>query len=1234
MNPLPATSRTHLEDVLKTVARRFPYPVAASANKALTDLPADPYGEWAYLVRYVFHDMLHYLAHLILAELAGGEFRPPHLFHRILDVCGNAGEGQLVGFIREGSIFLNQCDATLAIPELAELASGKTADRAPDNDSPVATMSRLVQFRNAIAHTDLPDKVIKDGAQEVRELICYLLQQINWIVNYPLRLDDGSSLMGSTLPLSASSKSGLLGVIAGDGLVLRPLVVRLNNKKLALLQRFDPHPPRFAYRSAEGYHPFGQKELKTETISAIYREIQTLLDKVRALEAPLNRYAWDTFSERTRIHTERTVSEYTGSGNGRYRPHQYVERPEWEGSSGIWSRFISSDRSLLAISSEQGGGKSSLAAHLAECSLADGHAVFFIDAFRLNYVQNPRLSENPLPEYFASLLHYTHDLDHKAVRTILRAAPPGKSVVLIIDSINEVTAFTSRWNRFRVIECLIDWACELAHPGFKMLLTFRLSEFTKYGYLDDSSLPTPFRQIVFTPEDTSNWVHTLEPMNVDRGQMLFNKLVETKDPLAPCFSWEYLEEKLGSRLPELAENPLLFRVFLQVHAGQRKLTTTNRDELFVRYAESLCGVASRRSLPWWRKAWLFLIDGNITKTEQFLSDMAACMAKTGNPYVSTDQIEQLKDRPARRIFNELHSPHSSVIAELISGGLLLEDHIEHTDPDRKNITIHRLSLVAETLTQTLRSIHSKILARSSFKYSLRVSIGFCLGILALATIAFWFHFYLIERYLGPVRVVASQKAPEQMAEIDFFVQHTRELIQTLHAAAWQLISFLLALAVGLMFFMWKRDRNRYDHEMSIESSAAYHQMELETGAGFFKCLPVLTLLGAIIPLIFYVFASNRHLVPSSMFLVAAGLVLLMLPFHPILYKLFVSTSSHKAPVLVLINSIKDHVMSTKAQKRSSIHLPRALAWVVVVSGAAWWMTGSIPEPSPQPVSLDQWASIWPIIDRWPPATGYRWKVIGGVSGILICFFYLFIALASYIEPWHKKLKLQALRERLIPAVAVRRLIMCIFAVTAFLTLAAYWLSDPLHRISTRGKETTHCFSLQSLHSRSLYLTLKEEPDLSALHVMEESLPAYALLDLQLTSPPKLDWFDSRFVNNPLRLHHPPDANTRLDQVQKLIVPAETDLQLLQGAEHLRWIHFEGVTKERVTREWLDQLDQLVQKHLLQLETLEMSTYPAFSIDPASDKPTLHRIPGSSAVGRAHVLEKLRLLGDDPQSLFP
>lgn len=709
-----------LRAIVEKAAQSYPFPIAAACRRYVDAAKADSYHEWGLLSRDVLQATLHYLSHLLLSDLATTGRKPTHLYHRVQSVLSRPMGGHYVGFLRETAKYYRDEKLQCGIPELTEFLVKSDVDCTLTGDGK-GLLGMLVDYRNLWAHGRLENPAaMKETVGKIRELTALLLESLAFLTNYPLQMEDGTSLMGGELK-GVSRDAQPLVVLTAGGVNLRPLLLKLKGEDLALLDDLDIKGMKLVYHGSSGYHQFKKKELEKGEAAQVFEDLKRLLTKVRAMDAVLPQGDWESFKERSSVITDKTLSLY--GEMRKYVPELYVPRKDWEGEESVYRKFLASDKTLLAINGVQGTGKSALVSRLAKQSEEEGHAVLMINAQRFTFAEVKWHSENPYPEYFAAQLHYQSKLDREGFRRIVKTAAPRKQVILVIDAINEVDGLEDKWNRFRAMELLLEWVSEIAQPGLKVVLSFRLDAYEEYGYLKEEDVPKNLYEISYPGNNPrKTWIHDLEPFNEELARALYEKLqLESRLGMAPSMSWDEVRAGLGDKLKAVTDNPLIFTVFLRAHHLQSRVLETDLDRIFERYAGKLTGALEAAKRPWWRKVIEFLKNGNITPKELFLADIIGKMSEEGSAAFLVERLKKGKKRDERmlKVVNDLRD---QMFKDLKEGGLIVEEEIE-TEKSGQPMYSRRITFVGELMVVAMEGIFKKIGRRQSIKTKTILSIG-------------------------------------------------------------------------------------------------------------------------------------------------------------------------------------------------------------------------------------------------------------------------------------------------------------------------------------------------------------------------------------------------------------------------------------------------------------------------------------------------------------------------------
>ena len=700
------------ERIINDVVNFFPFPIAVTCRRYAEDPPDDLWREWEVLSRDILQSILIYLSHLLLSDLVATGKKSPHLFHRIQSILSRPMAGHYAGFLRETAIYYRDEELSGSVPELIDFLFASEVEKSVlDTGKPLIGL--LVDYRNLWAHGRIDHTgAIHENVNIIREVTIKLLQALSFLKHYPLSFEDGSVLMGAN-PDGLSGKGNPIMVITASGLQLRPLLLKLKNKDLVLLEDLDLKRQRMVYRGTSTYEQFTKKQIKKGAPAKLFEDLAALLDKVRSIEAVLPLSDWVCFRERAGVITERTLSHYTDMR--KFLPQFYVSRPQWDGEGSVLNRFLESDKTLLAISGEQGTGKSALVANLAQNCREEGHAVLFFNAQRFTFA-DVNWSGNPYPDYFATALHYEGGFDKAGFARLIKSGAQDKKVIFFIDAINEVDGLKNKWNRFRAMDLMLAWIAEIAQPGLKIILSFRLDVYEKFEYLQPDELPPNLTEISWPGNNPHKpWVTDLEPFNEVQAEALFEKLqAEPQFGMSPDMTWHKIREGLGDQHVEFTSNPLIFSIFLISHNQLKDFISNDKEDLFIKYAAKLTGTNEIEKWPWWKKAWGFLKNGNITSKEQFISDMIEKMSEEGGTAFLVDNLAPNNKKRDRRLLATIESQHDYSLQELTESGLVVEEKIE-LQKEKDQVVSRRITFVSELMLTAMENISDKVFRKDQLK---------------------------------------------------------------------------------------------------------------------------------------------------------------------------------------------------------------------------------------------------------------------------------------------------------------------------------------------------------------------------------------------------------------------------------------------------------------------------------------------------------------------------------------
>ncbi len=702
---------------MEGVVSSYPFPIASAVKHYQESDPKNSFAEWEILSKELLLPNLLYLSHMLLADLVASGHKPPHIYPKIVDILNRPTYGRYINFLRETARLYRDQNIQSAFPELIDFILASEVDRTLI-DGNKALLSELVDYRNQISHGRIGNQQVQDQiVDHVRQLTLKLLEHLQFLTKYPLITTDGISLIGGELPASIKDSSSLVAISCGERR-LRPLLLKLKGNDLLLLEEADIRDKRLAYKGTSSFVQLKKKDLNKGDGQVIFEELAALLQSVQAVTTLLPYPDWDTFSERASLITDRTLTNYKEMG--KFVPSLFINNPAWSGQDNIFSRFLQSDRSLLAISGPSGSGKSAQVSQLASQAASDAHAILFINAQRFTFAATVEPGINPFPAYFANILYYENPLGKEELRRLIKTAPTDKQVIFFIDAINEVDGLMGKWNRFVAIEKLLEWVSQIAQPGLKIVLSFRVDLYEEFNYLepDDEFMPTNLLQIAFPGNHPRKpWVWELESFSAIQAEQLYHLLQsepENGKGMAPLMSWQQIQDGLGESFLSVTANPLVFMLFLRAHHKESYVTNKDPEAIFNEYANRITGSAEIRQWPWYKKAWGFIKNGNITKKEQLISDLFYKMSKVGNTAILFENnIYKPKNKKEKRLYSALNTPNNPALKDLTEGKMIVDETIEY---EVNNITnaARRVSFVAEAILPASEIIEKKIKNKNSF----------------------------------------------------------------------------------------------------------------------------------------------------------------------------------------------------------------------------------------------------------------------------------------------------------------------------------------------------------------------------------------------------------------------------------------------------------------------------------------------------------------------------------------
>jgi len=736
MNSAPS-----LSDTLAEAADTYPYPIAAACVEVLETEPRDPWHEWELLSRDVLTPILSYSSHLLLSDLVARGENPPHLFHRIKSILSSPLAGHYVGFLRETAAFYRDENIDSAVPELVGfLSESEIESSLTDSGKPL--LGTLVDYRNLWAHgrvgeNDSTEKTLT----QVRDLTRTCLRQIHFLADYSLTLEDGSSLMGSSAEVPEEPLP-LVVVTAGE-VSLRPLLLKLEGSELSLLTEVDLQRRRISYRGQNSFTEFTEENLdEDEEVNRIFSELKELIGSVRALQTTLPSPDLESFEKRTSVQTEEMLSLYGETDLQKYVPELYISRPEWEEDEGYYWSFLDSDKTLLAIDGEQGSGKSALAARLASLSRQEDHIVWFLNAQRFTYA-DVSWEENPYPRYFADQLHYQAPLDYEAMKELSEETEEGQQIIFFVDAINEVSPLnktrseSGRWNQFKAMDRLLEWARTISPVDVKVVLTFRTSSYEKFGYFESERLPKYVDSISWSYEETEKWYCKINEFSQGQCQELYSILQELPEKgMSPNMTWGTVKSQLGEKIEKFTSNPLLFRMFLRANHQRDSIVDEEPQKLYEDYARGIVRDEDKEDQGWWKFTYDFFKDANLTEKERLLGDLVNKMTSLGKTSVLLSELDPRASDEDYRIQETVTRPEKreAILNDLKEVGMITEEHIEL---DQEGKVEKRISFNNEIVGISLDKVSQRINLRDQLRSGI-ISVIFVISLLASIIYLFWY----------------------------------------------------------------------------------------------------------------------------------------------------------------------------------------------------------------------------------------------------------------------------------------------------------------------------------------------------------------------------------------------------------------------------------------------------------------------------------------------------------------
>ncbi|MBI9030580.1 ATP-binding protein, partial [bacterium] len=527
--------QNELDLVISKIHDSLPYPIAFQLNKYTNNHGKTFEDEWLLLCDIIFIESIKLLSYILLSELAAYEIKIGKLYYHIENILSRPLGGNYVGFLREATLELKEKNITPLSHQIVDFIYKAEKEKILHPNSK-SLLNEILNYRNSIAHGGVTPSIAKREIKTIRKLFAIFLTGLSFFKEIELISDKGQILHGSELKeLVADSITTYVKFSdnnEGTDIKLLPLLLSYKKNKLLLLSDFDAKNIKIHYQGQESYEIFSKKINNTNFVQELYSKLVELLDRVRALNAPQNSFERTRFDERIKIVTDITLTSYSYMGiYNSQNPMLYCVPDNFIGPNNKLDSFLQSDKNLLVISKNKGGGKSAFCAYCCDNLQKRDYSVFFINGIDFTNI-NPKWQENPFYRLFSSSLNYNCDLNKKNVKKLVNKSE--KELVFIIDEVDNISRIDEKWNKLRAIEDLLNWIDDVAQPGIKFIVSLNLEEYKKFDWLgnqdfEDAEVPisSNILSISYPSQDSEDqWVHYLDNFTIQNAKALYNKLQE------------------------------------------------------------------------------------------------------------------------------------------------------------------------------------------------------------------------------------------------------------------------------------------------------------------------------------------------------------------------------------------------------------------------------------------------------------------------------------------------------------------------------------------------------------------------------------------------------------------------------------------------------------------------------------------------------------------------------------
>ncbi len=595
--------KNELDSVIERIKGSLPHPIAFQINKYINNRNKTNEDEWLILCDKIFIETIKLLSYILLSELAAYEIKIGKIYYHIENILSRPLGGNYVGFLREATLELKKKNITPLSHQIVDFIYDSEIKKVLHPKSK-ALLNEILNYRNSISHGGVTPSIAKREIGSIRRLFAIFLNGLSFFKDIKLVNDKGHVLNGSDLKLTVADSITTYAKFSDNTKIrMLPLLLSYKENKLLLLSDFDAKNIKIHYQGQESYEIFSKKYSNKNFVQDLYLKLVELLDRVRALNAPQNSFERTRFDERIKIITDITLTSYSYMGiYNSQNPMLYCVPDGFNGPNNKLDSFLQSDKNLLVISKNKGGGKSAFCAYCCDNLLKREYSVFFINGIDFTNI-NPKWQENPFYRLFSSSLNYNCDLNKKNVKKLVNKSE--KELVFIIDEVDNISRIDEKWNKLRAIDDLLNWIDDVAQPGIKFIVSLNLEEYKKFNWLSNQDFEDkeiPISSNILSISYLSNsaedqWVHYLGDFTIQNAKILYNNLQEEESlNMRPNLSWEDFLSKHEHQIKDLVDSPLKFLNYLRALNNRSDINNPSVEKTLKNFFEKITNDNTRLTI--------------------------------------------------------------------------------------------------------------------------------------------------------------------------------------------------------------------------------------------------------------------------------------------------------------------------------------------------------------------------------------------------------------------------------------------------------------------------------------------------------------------------------------------------------------------------------------------------------------------------------------------------------------